>query len=62
VTAFAAKGSVLWQVALPMGAGQLVGGILGVRFALKGGARLIRIAVVVVSGALVAKLAFDLIS
>jgi uncharacterized membrane protein YfcA len=62
VAAFAHEGDVMWQVALPMAAGQLVGGILGARLALKGGARLIRIAVVVVSGALVAKLAFDLVS
>lgn len=62
VAAFAHSGDVLWQVALPMGAGQLAGGVLGARLALKGGARLIRIVVVVVSGALVAKLAWDLIS
>jgi uncharacterized membrane protein YfcA len=62
VAAFARDNDVMWQVALPMAAGQLVGGIVGVRLALQGGARLIRSAVVAVSGALVAKLAFDLIS
>lgn len=61
VSMFASKGSVYWELALPMGAGQLVGGVLGARLAMKGGARLIRTVVVLVSGALVAKLAYDLI-
>ncbi len=60
-TAFAYEGTVLWEIALPMAAGQLVGARIGARLALKGGARLIRIAVLVVSGALVLKLAFDLV-
>ncbi|MDX2091026.1 MAG: TSUP family transporter [Kofleriaceae bacterium] len=60
--AFAAEGNVVWQVALPMGAAQLVGGVLGARLAMQGGARLIRVVVVLVSGALVAKLAYDLVS
>lgn len=61
VAAFAHEGSVMWQVALPMGAGQLAGGVIGARLAIKGGAPLIRIMVLLVSGALVAKLAYDLI-
>jgi uncharacterized membrane protein YfcA len=59
VALFAAKGVVLWEVALPMGAGQLVGGMVGARLAMRGGARLIRVAVLVVSGALVVKLGYD---
>ena len=42
-------------------AAQLLGGALGARLAIKGGTRLIRIAVLVVSGALVAKLVVDLV-
>src|SRR5689334_137384 len=49
--AFALAGTVVWEVALPMAAGQLAGGIVGARLAIKGGARLIRLAVLVVSGA-----------
>lgn len=59
--AFAASGSVAWELALPMAAGQLVGGLIGARLAIRGGARLIRAMVVVVSGALVIKLAADLV-
>lgn len=59
--AFAIAGSVRWAVALPMAAGQLAGGFVGARLAIRGGARLIRLAVLVVSGALVARLALDLV-
>jgi len=62
VAAFSAEGTVRWEIALPMAAAQLVGGILGARLAMKGGTRLIRIAVVAVSGALVVKLAYDVVS
>jgi len=61
LSAFAYDGSVAWNVALPMAGGQLLGGMLGARLAIRGGARLIRIVVVVVSGALVAKLVADLV-
>jgi hypothetical protein len=59
---FTRNGFVEWDVALPMAIGQLTGGIVGARFAMKGGERVVRGAVLVVSGALVAKLAYDLIS
>jgi uncharacterized protein len=61
ISAFAMAGAVDWELALPMGAGQLAGGLLGARLVLRGGARLIRIAVLVVSGALIAKLVVDLV-
>lgn len=61
VGVFLYEDSIVWAVALPMAAGQLLGGVLGARLAIKGGTKLIRIAVLVVSGALVAKLAFDLV-
>lgn len=58
---FILSGRVAWQAALPMGAAQLCGGFLGARFVMAGGARVVRIAVLVVSGALVVKLAWDLL-
>lgn len=61
VAMFTVNGSVMWELALPMGAGQLAGGLIGARLAIKGGAKLIRIMVLLVSGALVMKLAYDLI-
>lgn len=61
VGAFASAGSVAWKVALPMAVGQLLGGVIGARMALKGGARLIRLVVLLVAGALVTKLAYDLV-
>ncbi len=61
VAVFAYEDSIVWAVALPMAGGQLAGGFLGARLAIKGGAKLIRIAVLVVSGALVLKLASDLV-
>jgi uncharacterized membrane protein YfcA len=61
ITAFAMAGTVAWRIALPMAAGQLLGGAVGARLAIRGGARLIRIAVLVVSGALVTKLVHDLV-
>jgi uncharacterized membrane protein YfcA len=61
VTVFLIEGAIDWRVALPMAAGQLLGGALGARLAIQGGTKLIRISVLVVSGALVAKLAFDLV-
>lgn len=61
VGAFAAASSIAWRVALPMAVGQLVGGLIGARLALRGGARLIRVMVVAVACALVAKIAIDLL-
>ena len=61
VAAFAHDGSVMWKVSLPMAVGQLCGGVIGARLAIKGGAKLIRIMVLAVSGALVVKLLVDLL-
>lgn len=62
VITFGLAGIVAWSVALPMAVGQLAGGIVGARLAIKGGTKLIRNVVLVVSGALVAKLVWELIS
>ncbi len=60
VSLFAWKGTVLWQVALPMAVGQLAGGFLGAHLAVKGGERTIRLGVLVVVVALSCKVAWDL--
>jgi uncharacterized membrane protein YfcA len=60
VTWFASHGQVAWRLALPMAVAQLIGGLIGARLALRGGARLIRVVVIVVSLGLVAKLGWQL--
>jgi uncharacterized protein len=59
---FAIAGEVHWDLAIPMGMGQLIGGVVGARLALRGGARFIRIAVLVASAGLIARLTYDLIA
>src|SRR5205085_1884057 len=61
VVTFAWKGTVIWRIALPMAIGNIVGGMLGARIAMKGGDRIVRLTVICVSLALVAKLAHDLL-
>jgi uncharacterized membrane protein YfcA len=58
---FSAQGAVLWEIALPMAAAQFAGGWLGAHLAVRGGDRLIRVAVLLVVVALVAKLATDML-
>jgi uncharacterized membrane protein YfcA len=58
---FAARGVVLWPIALPMAAGQFAGGLLGAHLAVRGGDRVVRLVVLGVVAALVAKLALDLL-
>jgi uncharacterized membrane protein YfcA len=60
VALFAWRGLVLWQVALPMAAGQLAGGWIGAHLAIRRGDGLVRRVAVAVSLALAAKLAWDL--
>lgn len=57
---FARAGTILWDVALPMAVGQLAGGFIGTHLALKGGARIVRIMVLLVSASLIIKLAWEL--
>lgn len=61
VTVFAYKGLIVWELALPMAFGQLCGGIVGARLAMKGGERIVRMLVLAVSSALVVKLVIDLL-
>jgi uncharacterized protein len=61
VLVFARDGYIEWELALPMAAGQLCGGILGAHLAMRGGERIVRIVVLAVSGALIVKLVVDLL-
>jgi uncharacterized membrane protein YfcA len=57
---FAARGTVLWQVSVPMAFGQFAGASLGAHLAVKGGDVVVRRVVLGVVIALVAKLSIDL--
>ncbi|HYG68421.1 MAG TPA: TSUP family transporter [Anaeromyxobacteraceae bacterium] len=57
---FAARGVVLWKIAVPMAAAQLAGGWLGAHLAIRRGDALVRRVVVGVTLALAVKMAWDL--
>ncbi|MEW5739209.1 MAG: TSUP family transporter [Myxococcota bacterium] len=59
VILFTARGLVLWKVALPMAAGQFLGGAVGAHLAVKGGDRVVRRVVLLVVLALVVRLGYD---
>lgn len=61
VLAFTAHDFILWQVALPMAAGQFIGGTIGAHIVLARGGTIVRIAAVSVALALVAKLTWDVV-
>ena len=62
IVVFATHGSVLWAVGLPMGAANLVGGLIGAQMAIRGGNAFVRKVFLIVIGALALKLAWDLVS
>ncbi len=57
---FAWRGTVVWPVALPMAAGQFVGGLLGAHLTIRRGDVFVRRIVLLVVVALAAKIAWDL--
>ena len=59
---FASQGLIAWSIALPMAAGQFVGGFLGAHVVLTRGGGIVRVAAVTVALALVAKLTWQLLS
>jgi uncharacterized protein len=61
VAIFGSRGYIVWELALPMAFGQLAGGVIGAQLAMKGGERIVRGVVLLVSGALIVKLVLDLI-
>ena len=56
---FIPHGELLWALGLAMGVANMAGGYLGSRMAVARGNRFIRIAFLVVVGALIVKLGFD---
>jgi hypothetical protein len=61
VAIFSQRHTILWEISLPMALGQLCGGVLGANLAMKGGARVVRIFVLIVSGALILRLISDIV-
>jgi len=62
VAVFLPMGLIEWRLALPMAVGQAVGGWMGAHVTVRRGVRLVRVMLVVVSLAMVARLAWQLIS
>ena len=58
---FLVTGNVLYAIALPMAAFNVIGGFLGAHFAIRGGSRFIRTVFLVVVVALIGKVLFDLL-
>lgn len=58
--AFAWQGAVMWKVALPMALGQAVGSHFGAHVTIRKGARLVRLVVILVSMALVARMGWQM--
>ncbi|MBP9086687.1 MAG: TSUP family transporter [Kofleriaceae bacterium] len=56
---FAYHGDVRWAIALPMAGAQILGGRLGAKIAMRGGARLVRIGVIAVATALMIKVGYQ---
>jgi uncharacterized membrane protein YfcA len=61
VIAFGAADMIVWQISLPMAAGQFIGGTVGAHVVLRRGSNIVRFAAVAVALALVAKLAIELL-
>lgn len=61
MTLFAAHGTILWRVALPMAAANALGATTGAHLAVRNGDRLVRVVVVAVVLAVVVKLVIDLL-
>jgi hypothetical protein len=61
VALFAAAGQIDLRFALPMAAAQAMGGALGARFAMKGGERVVRAGVLLVTTALVVRMGWQMV-
>ena len=60
-TLFAIRGKIVWSFAVPMAVGNVCGAFIGSRLAMKGGDRVVRVAVLLVVTAIVAKLVWGLL-
>jgi uncharacterized membrane protein YfcA len=61
VCVFASQDRILWSIAVPMAAAQLVGGVIGSRVAIAGGKELVRRVALCVVAALVVKITWDML-
>lgn len=61
IAVFAVHGAILWQLGLLMGAANLVGGFLGARTAISKGNSFVRKVFLVVVGALILRLGYDVV-
>ena len=61
IAVFAAHGAVLWQLGLLMGAANLIGGFLGARTAISKGNSFVRKVFLIVVGALILRLGWDVV-
>ncbi|PZR51526.1 sulfite exporter TauE/SafE family protein [Xylanimonas oleitrophica] len=59
---FVPHGAVIWSLGLAMGVANLVGGYVGARMAVARGSRFVRVVFVVVVGALICRLGYDVIT
>ena len=60
MVAFSLAGAVIWSLALPMAAGQLIGGFLGAHATIRKGRSVVRVTTVLVSLALIGRLAWGI--
>ncbi|HAN70544.1 MAG TPA: hypothetical protein DCQ36_03010, partial [Actinobacteria bacterium] len=58
---FAATGSILWVLGGLMAVGNILGGVIGARTAMRRGSGFVRVVFLVVVGALILRLAWDLL-
>jgi uncharacterized membrane protein YfcA len=60
LVAFAWQGKIIWALALPMAVAQVIGGLVGAHYAVRVGDSLVRRVVLLVSVALMLKVAYDI--
>lgn len=59
IVVFGANGKILWTLGLAMAIGNVIGGLLGARMAIRGGSRLIRNVFLIVTSLLILRLTID---
>jgi uncharacterized membrane protein YfcA len=59
IVVFGANGKIIWTLGLAMAIGNVIGGLLGARMAIRGGSRLIRNVFLIVTSLLILRLTID---
>jgi uncharacterized membrane protein YfcA len=59
ILVFGASAKIIWTLGLAMAVGNIIGGLVGARLAIKGGSTLIRKVFLVVTSLLILRLAID---